>query len=49
MGGGVTGGDTGRVPGPKRKSTAVGNKDRGLADGAAVYSKWDGARGAEMT
>ena len=40
-GGGGTGGYTSKVPGPKRMLTAMGDKDRGLADGAAVHSKRD--------
>ena len=38
-GGRGTDGNTGRVPGPTRMSTAMCNRDRGLADSAAVHSK----------
>ena len=36
------GGDLIGVPGPRRQSTATGNKNVGMADGAAVHNKWDG-------
>ena len=47
-GGGGTGGDTRRGPGPTRTSSVTGDKDRGLADSAAIYSKWDGSGGTGM-
>ena len=39
---GGPGGDLSGSPGPRRTSNAAGNKDSGMADGAAVHSKWDG-------
>ena len=41
-GGGGPGGYLSRGPGPRIPSTATGNKYRGMDDGAAVHSKWDG-------
>ena len=46
---GGTGGNNSRGPGPRRTLTATGEKDRGLADGAAVHSEWDQAGGSGMT
>ena len=40
-GGGGTGINNLRVPGPRRTLTATTNKDRGLADGADVHGEWD--------
>ena len=46
VGGGGTGGDYSRGPGPRRTSTTTGDKERGLADGVAVHSERDEAGGA---
>ena len=35
-------GGSGGGPGPRRMSTAAGDKYGGMSDGAAVHSKWDG-------
>ena len=46
--GGGSDGGTGGVPGLTRTPTATSNKDRGLADSAAIYSQWEGAWGTGM-
>ena len=46
---GCSGGNNSRTPGPRRTSTATGDKDQGLDDGAAVHSEWDQAGGSGMT
>ena len=45
---GGTGGNNGKGPGPTRTLNAMGDKDRGLADSAAVHSKWDRDGGTGM-
>ena len=45
---GGTGGNNSRAPGTRRTSTATGDKDRGLDDGAAFHSEWDQAGGSVM-
>ena len=44
VGSGVDGG-TGGGPGPAGTSNAAGGKDRGLAHGSAIHSKWHRAGG----
>ena len=48
QGDGVSGGVHRRGPSGSHPSIATGDKDWGLADGAAVNSKWDGAGRAGM-
>ena len=37
-----------KVPGPRRTSTETDNKNRDLADGAAIQGEWDRDGGAGM-